>query len=299
MDIALLNSLFRLAMVLLLLPLLPMLGRILERLIPEKKAADNRMRKLDLLEERLVRHPALAIEQCKIVVEDMLSLARQNLHSAILLQDDFSDDSYAHIQENETVVDVYEDKLNSYMLRITQCELAREQNAEVSKYLHTISDFERLSDHAVNLAELAKERHAKAMTLSGSAVAELAVLQRAVEEIVRLSFDGYTSNDITPAPRVEALEQTIDALCSKIKVNHIQRLQDGVCSFEAGLYLNELLMNYKRVANHCSNISVGMISMTLDSYETHDYQEHIKEFRESDFSKACSEYAAEYGLVSD
>ncbi len=295
-DIALLNTLFRLVTVLLLLPLLPLLVRILEHMIPEKKVVDSRMKKLELLEERLVQHPALAIEQCKIVVLDMLSLARQNLHSAIALQDDYNEDGYTSIQENENIVDIYEDKLNSYMLKITQRELTREQNAEVSKYLHTISDFERLSDHAVNLSELAKERHAKAITLSAIAAKELSVLQKALKEIIKLSFDGYTSNNIMPAARVEALEQTIDALCSRIKVNHIQRLQDGECSFDSGLYLNELLMNYKRVASHCSNISVGMISLALNSYETHDYQEHIKEFRGSDFAAACSMYAAEYGL---
>ncbi len=298
-DIALINSLFRLVTVLLLLPLLPMLGRVLEHLIPEKKVEDRRMQKLALLEERLVQHPALAIEQCKIVVDDMLSLARENLYSAIALQDNFQEDDYACVQENETVVDVYEDKLNSYMLKITQCELTREQNAEVSKYLHTISDFERLSDHSVNLAELAKERHTKDIILSDNATMELAVLQKAVEEIIKLSFDGYTSNDIMPAARVEALEQTIDALCSKIKINHIQRLQDGVCSLDSGIYLNELLMNYKRVASHCSNVSVGMISMKLNSYETHDYQEHIKEFRESDYAEACHRYAIKYGLASN
>ncbi len=298
-DIALLNTLFRLVTVLLILPLLPLIGRILEHMIPEKKTTDSRLQKLDLLEERLVQHPALAIEQCKIVVDDMLSLARQNLHSAILLQDDYTDDGYTLIEENETIVDTYEDKLNSYMLKITQCELTEEQNAEVSKYLHTISDFERLSDHSVNLSELAKEKHDKAIALSDNAKRELSVLQGAVEEIIKLSFDGYTSNDIMPATRVEALEETIDDLCSKIKINHIQRLQDGVCSLDSGIYLNDLLMNYKRVASHCSNVSVGMISMTLGSYETHDYQEHIKEFKESDYAEDCSEYATKYDLASD
>lgn len=298
-DIALLNTVFRLVTVLLLLPLLPLLGRILERLVPEKKAVDMKTQKLSLLEDRLVQHPSLAIEQCRIVAEDMLAMSRRNLCSAIALQNHFKNEEYDRIQETEEIVDVYEDKLNSYMLKITRCELNREQNAEVSKYLHTISDVERLSDHAVNLAQLAKERCEKDMTLSDKAVTELQILQQAVEEIIRLSFDGYTSNDMTPAARVEALEQTIDALCNKIKVNHIQRLQDGACSLEAGLYLNELLMNYKRIANHCSNISVGMISMTSDSYETHDYQEHIKEFKESDYTKACEEYFGKYGLTTN
>lgn len=297
-DIALLNTMFRLVTVLLLLPLLPLLGRILERLVPEKKAVDMKTQKLNLLEDRLVQHPSLAIEQCRIVAEDMLAMSRRSLCSAIALQNHFKNEEYDRIQETEGIVDVYEDKLNSYMLKITRCELNSEQNAEVSKYLHTISDVERLSDHAVNLAQLAKERCEKDMTLSDKAVTELQILQQAVEEIIRLSFDGYISNDMTPAARVEALEQTIDALCNKIKVNHIQRLQDGACSLEAGLYLNELLMNYKRIANHCSNISVGMISMTLGSYETHDYQEHIREFRESDFAAACEEYSAKYGLHS-
>ena len=295
-DIALLNSLFRLTAVLLLLPLLPLMGRALERMIPEKRSADTQTQKLALLEDRLVQHPSLAIEQCRIVVEDMLAMARQSLQVSIALQDAFDPAEYQRIQANEKAVDAYEDKLNSYMLKITRCELSREQNAEVSKYLHTISDFERLSDHAVNLAELARERNEKAMVLSGKAQKELAVLQRAVEKIVQLSFDGYTKNNIAPAARVEALEHTIDVLCSKMKLNHIQRLQAGECSFEAGLYLNDLLMNYKRIADHCSNISVGMISMALGSFDTHDYQERIRKFKESDYEEACDAYAAEYGL---
>lgn len=295
-DIALLNTLFRLVTVLLLLPVLHLIERLLERLVPEEKTTDAKMQKLNLLEDRLVDHPSLAIEQCRIVVDDMLDMSRRNLRSAIALQYDFNSDKYSEIQETEKNVDVYEDKLNSYMLKITRQELNRGQNAEISKYLHTISDIERLSDHAVNLSHLAKERNVKNMNLSDKAKSELQILQCAVEEIISLSFDGYTNNDITLAARVEALEQTIDALCNKIKVNHIQRLQNGSCSFEAGLYLNELLMNYKRIANHCSNISVGMISMISGSYDTHDYQEHIRKFSESDFAAACDEYSAKYRL---
>lgn len=295
--IALLNTVFRLLIVLILLPMISPLEKTLEKLFPDTATLPASQGKLSLLEERLVRHPALAIEQCRIVVEDMLQITRESLLHAERLQEKYDSQEYESIHAQENLVDAYEDKLSSYMLLVTQEELEPRQSAEIGKYVHTISDFERLSDHAVNLAELAKEKAEKGICLSTAAQGELNTVQRAVAEIMDLAFDAYLRDDIAPAARVEALGKVIASLCGEIRLRHMQRLEHGQCSLEAGYYLNDLLSNYKRIADHCSNISVGMISVRLGSFDTHEYQDHLRSFKTGDFESAYARYAALYALA--
>lgn len=295
-TVALLNTLFRLMIVPILLPLIFPLEKAMEKLIPDHDKIPTEIGKLNLLEERLIGHPALASEQCRIVVEDMMEITRKNLINAMSLQESYSTEEHTTIDEKECLVDAYEDRLNSYMLHVTQGELDGNQSAELSKYMHTITDFERLSDHAVNLAVLSKERYEKKIVLSDEAKAELQTVQNAVLEIISLVFEAYSSDNITFATQVEALDKVIASLCAEIRLRHMQRLENGRCAVEAGFYLNDVLGNCKRIADHCSNVSIGMISVRLGSCDTHEYQGHLRNFKTGDFESFYRRYAMLYTL---
>ena len=196
----------------------------------------------------------------------------------------------------EGEVDGYEDLLGSYLVKLTVNELSDRQNKEVSKFLHTISDFERISDHALNISETAKEIHDKGVVFSDVAAHELQVLQAAVVEIVRITVKAFIENDLELAKRVEPLEELIDDLCDEMKLHHIDRLQRGICTLIQGFIFNDMLTNYERVADHCSNIAVAMIELELDAFDTHEYLNSIKQMKETAFSQHYDQYRKIYSI---
>ena len=185
---------------------------------------------MDRLEERFLAHPALAIEQSRLTVNSMAEKAKSNLFASFALLKNYSDDGFDHVSHTEDIIDRYEDKIGTYLMAVTGKELNREQREDVSKYLHTINDYERISDHSLNIAECAKEIHEKHIHFSEPASRELAVLTAAVTEIITIAVKAFVENDLELAYRVEPLEELIDNLCDEMKSHHIERLQQGVCT---------------------------------------------------------------------
>ena len=250
-SIALLNTLFRLATVIVLTPCIGLLERFVCFLIPDKRGADPAQLEMDRLEERFLQHPALAIEQSREVTAAMANTACSNLTASLDL---------------------------------------------ISNYLHTISDFERIGDHALNIAECAKEIHEKNIVFSEQAQRELSVLQQAIRDILHLSVDTFIESNVSGARRVEPLEEIVDTLCDEMKSHHIERLQRGVCTLNQGFVFNDLLTNFERVADHCSNIALAVIELQSDSFDTHEYVRSLKQMKDESFAEYYDEYKRKYSI---
>ena len=294
-SIALMNTLFRLATVIVLLPCIWLMERMVELLFPDDGSAAEEQ-EMDRLEERFLQHPALSIEQSRLVTNSMAERAEGNLLMAVGLRNRWSDKDFRMVGETESVIDRYEDKLGTYLMKITSKSLSQSQSEEVSKYLHTISDFERISDHALNISEAAKEIHDKDLQFSPEACHELDVIESAVREILSIAVGAFVENDPQRAARVEPLEEIIDGLCDEMKSHHVDRLQSGSCTLNLGFVFNDLLTNYERVADHCSNIAVAIIELESDSFDTHEYLNSVRAMKSSSFARYYEEYKQEYHL---
>ena len=294
-SIALMNTLFRLATVIVLLPCIGLMEHMVELLFPDDGSAAEEQ-EMDRLEERFLQHPALSIEQSRLVTNSMAERAEGNLLMAVGLRNRWSDKDFRMVGETESVIDRYEDKLGTYLMKITSKSLSQSQSEEVSKYLHTISDFERISDHALNISEAAKEIHDKDLQFSPEACHELDVIESAVREILSIAVGAFVENDPQRAARVEPLEEIIDGLCDEMKSHHVDRLQSGSCTLNQGFVFNDLLTNYERVADHCSNIAVAIIELESDSFDTHEYLNSVRAMKSSSFARYYEEYKQEYHL---
>ena len=294
-SIALMNTLFRLATLVVLFPLIGAMEKLVVFLFPDngQQAEDQDM---DRLEERFLQHPALSIEQSRLVTNSMAERAAGNLLDAMALRTDYSDKGFQAVAETESLIDRYEDKLGTYLMKITSRSLSSAQSEEVSKFLHTISDFERISDHALNISETAKEIHDKEMVFSAAAGRELEVMESALREILAISIAAFTANDVQQAARVEPLEEIIDGLCDEMKSHHVDRLQSGACTLNQGFVFNDLLTNYERVADHCSNIAVAIIELESDSFDTHEYLNSVRAMKSHSFARYYEEYQQKYHL---
>ncbi len=294
--IATVNSLFRLATAVLLVPFNRQIRGLVTLLVKESKGEKSINRELDRLEERFLQHPALAIEQSRLTVNSMARAAEGNLKAAVKLMSDYSEEDRQRIEQTEELVDLYEDRLGTYLVRITARELDAKQNESVSKYLHTLSDFERISDHAMNIAEAAQEIHSKKLRFSDDARRELAVLTGAMLEILELAVSAFVESDIEKAYVVEPLEERIDILCDEMKIRHIDRIQQGLCSLSQGFVFNDILTNFERVADHCSNLAIAMIELHGDSYDTHSYVINLKELHSHNFDALYEHYTEKYSI---
>ena len=294
-SIALMNTLFRLATVIVLLPCIGLMEHMVELLFPDDGSAAEEQ-EMDRLEERFLQHPALSIEQSRLVTNSMAERAEGNLLMAVGLRNRWSDKDFRMVGETESVIDRYEDKLGTYLMKITSKSLSQSQSEEVSKYLHTISDFERISDHALNISEAAKEIHDKDLQFSPEACHELDVIESAVREILSIAVGAFVENDPQRAARVEPLEEIIDGLCDEMKSHHVERLQQGNCTLNQGVVCNDLLTNYERGADHCSNIAVASIEVESDNFDTHEYLSSVKAMKDASFARYYDEYQHKYAI---
>lgn len=294
-SIALMNTLFRLATVIVLLPCIGLMEKLVELLFPDDGSVAEEQ-EMDRLEERFLQHPALSIEQSRLVTNSMAQRSQGNLLMAVDLRSRWSDKDFRLVGETESIIDRYEDKLGTYLMKITSKSLSAAQSEEVSKYLHTISDFERISDHALNISEAAKEIHDKALQFSPEACHELEVMESAVREILSVAVSAFVDNDPLRAARVEPLEEIIDGLCDEMKSHHVDRLQSGACTLNQGFVFNDLLTNYERVADHCSNIAVAIIELESDSFDTHEYLSSVRAMKSHSFAQYYEEYKQQYHL---
>ena len=295
-TVALTNTVFRFLTVLLLVPFIALLEKLVNALIRDRSGAEEENAEIDRLEDRFLQHPSIAIEQSRLAINSMARKAEANLTRACNLLYSYSDEGFRTVEEKENVVDRYEDKLGTYLVKINSRELDRVQNKQISKFLHTMSDFERISDHAVNIAETAREMDEKKIVFSPAGQRELDLIGSAIAEIVHLSFDAFINENLDVAMRVEPLEEWIDTLCDTMKLHHVARVQNGECTLGQGFVFNDLLSNYERVADHCSNIAVAMIELESELFDTHEYLKNIKSTRSEAFDTYLQEYREKYML---
>lgn len=295
-TIALVNSVFRALSVAILLPFNKLLLAFVEMIIRVSEEERSVNASLDRLDERFLAHPALAIEQSRLTVNDMADASQTNFFSALNLLAHFSEEDFRRVEKGEDKVDEFEDKIGTYLMGINANELDRVQNENLSKYLHTLSDFERISDHAMNIAEAAREIAEKKLFFSEAARRELSVLSTAVSDMVSLCFESFKKNNVEDAFRVEPFEERIDILCDEMKLRHVDRLQNGVCSLGQGFVFNDLVTNLERVADHCSNIAIAMIELQADTYDAHSYVINLKELHSHRFDEYYEEYSKKYEI---
>ena len=295
-TIALVNSVFRALSVAILLPFNRLLLAFVETIIRVSEEERSVNASLDRLDERFLAHPALAIEQSRLTVNDMADASQTNFFSALNLLAHFSEEDFRRVEKGEDKVDEFEDKIGTYLMGINANELDRVQNENLSKYLHTLSDFERISDHAMNIAEAAREIAEKKLYFSEAARRELSVLSTAVSDMVSLCFESFKKNNVEDAFRVEPFEERIDILCDEMKLRHVDRLQNGVCSLGQGFVFNDLVTNLERVADHCSNIAIAMIELQADTYDAHSYVINLKELHSHRFDEYYEEYSKKYEI---
>lgn len=295
-SIAFVNTLFRVVIVMILAPMTGLIEKFVSLFVKDDKERLKGLRDMDLLEERFLTHPALSIEQSRQVINSMARCVVKNVTDALSLVDKYTKDGFAEVQKEEELVDRYEDKLGTYLVQITRLELTKQQNIMVGKYLHSITDFERMSDHALNIAECAQEMHDKKLNFSKSATHELSVLRSAVSEIVALAVKAFVEDDLSVAYRIEPLEEKIDSLCDEMKLHHINRISDGTCTLQLGFVFNDLLTNLERMADHCSNIGVAMIELASGALETHDYYNKLMEETTDQFKESFAKYDAKFKL---
>ena len=294
--IALMNTAFRLAMVLLLSPLIPLLEKITRVLVRTAASEQEESADLDRLEERFLLHPVIAVEQAFGASCAMARKAEENLSRALGLLRVYDEKAYDAVREKEEVIDRYEDRLATYLMKLTGKEMPPAQSREVTKLLHTISDFERIGDHAVNFSDSAREISQKKIVFPAETRAELGVLQSAVLQITALAMQTFTARDASLARRIEPLEQVIDDLCDDMKIRHVRRMQKGDSTLEQGFVFNDLLTNYERVADHCSNIAVAMIELENNSFDTHRFLDALKADRDAAFTEYYEDYNRRYRL---
>lgn len=295
-TIALLNTVYRLLETLMLLPFVGQLEKLVSALIPDTPEEKSQQEAFNLLEDRFLETPPLAIEQCRITINQMAQQAQDNLLRSLSLLDHYSEEEFQAVSSCETVIDNYEDKLGTYLIKITGKALSKEQAESTTKYLHAISDFERISDHALNIAECAQEKYSKEISFSLGAVDELNVLRSALQEVLKTAIQAFIDNNIEQAYHVEPLEELIDQLCDEMKLHHVERVQKGICSLSQGFVFNDLLTNFERVSDHCSNVAVAMIELESDEFETHSYLDGVKAMRSHNFDRYYEEYRKKYSL---
>ena len=249
-----------------------------------------------LLDERLLKTPSVAIEQCRNVCIRMARLTQETLKMSMEVVTTFDAKKCAEVIDNENAIDIFEDKIGSYILKISSKDLSENDSKIVSSMLHTIGDLERISDHAVNIVEAAEEMHSKKIKFSPQALRELPVIINAVSEILDMSINAFVNNDVNLAKNVEPLEDVIDQLRSDLKTRHIERLRNGKCTIELGFILQDLLTNFERVSDHCSNIAVYLIQINDNSMDTHEYMNELKKLDRSEFMDEFNDYKNKYIL---
>lgn len=249
-----------------------------------------------LLDERLLKTPSVAIEQCRNVCIRMARLTQETLKMSMGVVTTYDAKKCAEVIDNENAIDIFEDKIGSYILKISSKDLSENDSKIVSSMLHTIGDLERISDHAVNIVEAAEEMHSKKIKFSQQALRELPVIVNAVSEILDMSINAFVNNDVNLAKNVEPLEDVIDQLRSDLKTRHIERLRNGKCTIELGFILQDLLTNFERVSDHCSNIAVYLIQISDNSMDTHEYMNELKKLDRSEFMDEFNDYKNKYIL---
>ena len=292
LGIAVVHTAFNILCTALLFPFSGLLEKMACRLVPDTKAPE----KIQILDERFLATPSVAIDRCQEVAETMARISMDALKTSCQLIEHYDPKSAQAVRETEQEADQYEDMLGTYLVKLGRADLNAADSRETAKLLHIIGDFERISDHAVNLVESAEEIRNQGLSFSVHAKQELAVLTAAVGEVMDLALDAFLQNDPALAAKVEPLEQVVDTLKEQLRNRHILRLQKGECTIELGFVWSDLLTSLERVADHCSNIAGCVIEMSHDSLDVHEYLDNVKAGGPG-FLRAYEAYAQKYALM--
>lgn len=291
-NIAFIHTLFNIISTVILLPFCSSFEKLAVKTVKNKEERETDV--FDTLDERFLEIPSFAVEKCKELVCDMANISIQAFKTATSLLDNFDINDFKEVGYLESKVDKYEDKTSTYLVKIAGNRVSAKDSRVVTELLHCIGDLERISDHALNIAEAAKEMHDKKIVFSDDAKKDLSIITNAVSEILDLAKDCLVNDNINTAKSVEPLEQVIDRLKRKIKNGHISRLRHGDCTMEMGFILSDLLTNYERISDHCSNIAVCFIEISNDSFETHEYLNNLKSNNVEEFKKMYEVYKQKY-----
>lgn len=295
-GIAIFNSLFKVFATALIAPFIKQLEKLVRLSVPEpkKSAAPGHAPASELLDERFLRSPGYALTRCKSVVDIMADIDVESVQKSIAMMTKFSDADAELIENSESTVDEYEDRLGTYLVKLSALALSESESYEVSKLLHTIGDYERISDHSLNLLDAAREIRAKGIAFSPAAAKELGVISRAIMDILTTTHDAFSKNDIALAERVEPLEEVIDELCAELKNRHVDRLTRGVCTINTGFVFNDVLNNYERISDHCSNIAVCVIRTSNKIAAPHELTKTIKTTDNARYKELYEGFMKEY-----
>ena len=293
-GIAVFNTVFKVGATLVQLPFTGALVRLAVLTIKEDRSEDEEEFQENLLDERFLDYPPLALEQSGRTVERMAAAAVKNLNRSVELFTRFSGEKYEKILGRENVVDRYEDKLGNYLFHLNSRGLNERETLISSHYLHCLTDLERISDHAVNLAELAREMESKGVAFSSDGLEDMSRAAAAVKEIVSLAQQALDRADIKLAQQVEPLEEVISTMLEQMKLRHIRRLQTGACTLEMGFILNDLINNFERVAAHCSNVALAVLELRYADLQFHDYARDVRQGDQPEFRRWLAFYQDKY-----
>ena len=297
-NIALVNTVFRLIVVALLLPFISLLEKLVSTIIKDKaEKQDKELDDIKRLEERFISYPPLAVENARIAINKMGELAEKNILDAFnLLRNGYTDGGFEEVERIEGIIDKYEDTIGTYLTKLTGREMPTDLNRSVAKYLHTLTDFERISDHALNIAESAREIKEKEITFTSGAIHEMDVMMNALERIMHITVSSFIDNDLDKAYLVEPLEEVIDELCEKMRFNHVDRLTKGECTILNGYIFNDLIGNYERISDHCSNTAATLIEMEEGIFGLHTYTNEVKDSHTHNFEENYKFFSETFSL---
>ena len=297
-NIALVNTVFRLIVVAMLLPFISVLEKLVSTIIKDKaEKQDKELDDIKRLEERFISYPPLAVENARIAINKMGELAEKNILDAFnLLRNGYTDGGFEEVERIEGIIDSYEDTIGTYLTKLTGREMPTDLNRSVAKYLHTLTDFERISDHALNIAESAREIKEKEITFTPGAIHEMDVMMNALERIMHITVSSFIDNDLDKAYLVEPLEEVIDELCEKMRFNHVDRLTKGECTILNGYIFNDLIGNYERISDHCSNTAATLIEMEEGIFGLHTYTNEVKDSHTHNFEENYKFFSETFSL---
>ncbi|MBR6617451.1 MAG: Na/Pi cotransporter family protein [Oscillospiraceae bacterium] len=294
-GIALVHTVFNVTTTVILLPFMKLLEKIANLFLPNKDEEPEKKSFDGIIDERLLATPSVAVSECEAASVRMALLAKDTLMMSLDLLTNYSDKKKEEILKNEDVLDNYEDQIGTTLVQVASKALSEHNSQICSRVLRVINDFERLGDHAVNLVDVAEEIHEKKIKFTPEAQKEISVLTGVIREILENTFSIYENPDEAAAANIEPLEQVIDNLTRDIKANHVQRLQKGMCTIETGFVLTDLLNNYERVSDHCSNVAVLMIETAHNAFDTHKYLNQVK-FGNKNFIDNFEKFSEKYSI---
>ncbi len=299
-SVALTNTLLRVAMIAILYPFIKVVEKVVNMMVKNDASNDEQMEEINKLEERFLQYPPLAVENVSNAINAMANKTLKILFDALNLIGNYDEKEYERIEKQEEIIDEYEDKINTYLTRMAARSLNGYQSRIVGRYLHSVGDFERISDHALNIAQIAQKINEDKIVFSDHSKEELKIFKSAIKKVSTMAVDSFITNDVDTSYNVQPMEQVVDKITDQLRENHIARLQKGCCNIESSYVFSDILNNFERVSDHCSNISLATIALYDKHMDTHTYEIEIRE--EDKFRKLFSKYLEESGydkLVSE